>query len=262
MEKFKKKLPVVLLSVASTLLLVAVILLINGNRFSFTNSTKSSDTNKENTATIKTEVEEKEESPEEVKEEVKEKTQEEIKNTPSNNTSSKEVVEEKKEEPKDIANSEEEIVTYFENLKEGFNNNSNVDESLTSKLKTSFVSIVDFIFYGKEIKGYTFNQLTNNAKLKIVGIALVIDSKIDTYFPGYKETIKDKYTSIKASLVEKIKELAASLCENVGSDTCTQAMIDFASMKDSFGNTFDLLKDLFGTGTEKLSELYLNWRDK
>ena len=73
-------------------------------------------------------------------------------------------------------------VNYFENI-----DNSNDKNAI----KEGFVKIVDFIFYGTEINGYTFKSLTNEAKLKIMSIALSLDKKVEEIFPGYKETISN-----------------------------------------------------------------------
>ena len=94
-----------------------------------------------------------------------------------------------------------------------------------------FVTVVDFLFYDKEIGGYTFNQLTNSAKLQVIKIALSIDHKIDEYFPNYKDSIKKGYESVKEKLAELYLKTTSSLCETVGEDTCNQAKEDFETMK-------------------------------
>lgn len=246
MDKIKKNLPVILLSCCLTLLLVIVILLIhNNNVFSFTNSSKSNDTNKENIKEIKKEEKENKKEEESIpieKNDIKE-------NTPSVNTNT----------TTDTDDSID-IVSYIENEEKLFENKSS-DEGVLSKLKTSFVSIIDFIFYEKEIKGYTFKELTNTAKLKVISLALKIDNQIDKYFPDYKEKIKDKYTSIKGKLALKYLEITTSFCEKDPA-TCTQAKEDFNNMKQSFGLTFSLLKELAKSGTSKVKDLYENWRDE
>lgn len=63
--------------------------------------------------------------------------------------------------------------------------------SLGESAKDYFVTIIDFIFYKGTIKGYTFNELSNSVKLKVLSSALYFDSKIDKYFPGYKESISN-----------------------------------------------------------------------
>jgi len=251
MEKIKKNLPVMLLSVMCTLLLVIVILLIVDNKtFSFNNSTSKSDTLENNTKEIK--EEKKTEEKDEIREETKvEETKPEVKEP------------EKKEEvvaPVQEEKSEVNLLSYFDKESSLFTSSNN-NESMTSKLKASFVGIVDFIFYDKEIKGYTFKELTNTAKLKVISVALAIDNKIDSYFPDYKEKIKDKYNDIKGKLALKYLEVTTEFCSK-NPDACKQARIDFDNMKESFGLTWDLLKELAKNGTSKVKELYENWRDE
>ena len=176
-------------------------------------------------------------------------------NKPNNNDSSSSKVEE-------TVTSENDVITYFLSSENSINSSVNQDDkTFREKAKETFVTIVDFIFYDKEVKGYTFDELTTSAKLKIIKIALSIDSKIDEYFPDYKTTIKDKYTSIKGKLAVKYLEFTSTLCEKVGADTCNQAKEDFNTMKESFGFTWELIKELASSGSTKVKEFYESWRD-
>ena len=247
MKNLKKNLPVILLSVCATLLLVIVILLINnGNTFKFSNKSGNKETNKENTKEIK-----KDSKKEEIKESKEESKKEEIK-------------EEKKEEkntvettPTTPEKSEDSLISFFENEEKGISNS----ESFKDKAKNTFTSIIDFIFYDKEIKGYTFKELTSSAKLKIISIALKVDNKIDSYFPNYKEKIKDKYNDFKGKLALKYLEVSSEFCAK-NPDAYSQAKEDLSNMKESFGLTFDLLKEMLKSGTSKVKDLYENWRDE
>lgn len=141
-------------------------------------------------------------------------------------------------------------VSYFERI------NNSADKN---NIKESFISIIDFIFYDGSINGYTFNELSDSAKLKIMQIALSIDSKIDEYFPDYKDTIstgtKKIYNNVKIYLVELYLNTTTKIC-NANMDLCQQAKEDFQFMKQSFGITWDLLKSIAGNGLDKLKEWY------
>ena len=63
----------------------------------------------------------------------------------------------------DIKN-ENDVIQYFENNYNDINSNK---VSIKDKAKEYFIDIVDFIFYDKEIKGYTFCELSDNAKIKV-----------------------------------------------------------------------------------------------
>ena len=79
--------------------------------------------------------------------------------------------------------------------------------------------------------------------------------------PNYKDIIKDKYTSIKGKLAVKYLEFTSFLCDSVGEDTCNQAKEDFNAMKESFGFTWDLIKELASSSSNKIKEFYESWRD-
>lgn len=159
-----------------------------------------------------------------------------------------------------IPSTENDVIAYFLAEESAISISNQEDITLCEKAKNSFVTIIDFIFYGKEIKGYTFSGLTNSAKLKVIKIALSIDNKIDTYFPNYKDTIKDKYKNFKGKLAVAYLEFTASLCESVGENTCNQAKEDFNTMKESFGFTWDLIKELASSASSKVKEFYESWR--
>jgi len=153
------------------------------------------------------------------------------------------------------------VVQYFEQRYQEVETSTSEDVSFQEKAKNAFTTIVDFIFYDKEVNGYTFHELTDSMKLKVISLALKIDNSIDRHFPNYKDKIKDKYSSFKGKIAVKYLEITESLCESVGIDTCNQAKDDFDTMKNSFGFTWSLLKELASSGKEKISNFYLNWRN-
>ena len=152
---------------------------------------------------------------------------------------------------------ETEMIEYKDPL-EYFEDVEKTDDE--SKLKKGFTNVVDFLFYGKEIKGKTLSDLTDSAKLKIMKIALSLDSKIDDKFPGYKSKIADKYKEIKAKIVELYVETTTKICTN-HEQLCIDAKNDFNSLKDSFGLTFDYIKKYGIKGLDKLKEWYEDFRD-
>lgn len=159
-----------------------------------------------------------------------------------------------------ITSSETGIISYFENLNnevDTYSNNQN--ESLGKTIKSKFVECIDFIFYGTEIKGKTFEQLSNEAKIKIISITLSIDSKIDEYFPGYKDTISKSYQNIKSKLIEKYLEITTNICNN-NQDLCQTAKENFSGLKENFGITWSFIKDLANNGWTKLKDWYEIWR--
>lgn len=187
------------------------------------------------------------------------KTEEELntnkKEEPPNNTQ-QENIQQKDESDKKYT--EEDIINYFNNLDTELTNYNN-DETKEKNIKEKFVKCIDFIFYGEEIEGKTFNELTNTAKLKVISIALSIDSKIDNKFPGYKDSIGNTYQNIKSKLVEKYLDITTNICNN-DKELCINAKEGFKELKNSFGLTWDIIKQLAGKGTTKLKNWYEIWR--
>ena len=135
----------------------------------------------------------------------------------------------------------------------------NINSSTKEKIKSKFVEIVDFIFYDGTIYGRTFSDLSSSAKLKIITIALSIDSKIDEKIPGYKDTVSEKYHDIKNKLIAKYLDITTSICSNNG-ELCENAKEGFKDLKSSFSVTWQMIKELAGNSVSKLKNWYEIWR--
>lgn len=154
---------------------------------------------------------------------------------------------------------DEEVLSYVNTLQ------TNVNNGITDNLKSGFITIVDFLFYDGTIAGHTFNELTTSAKLEVLKAALWVDDKIDNVFPEYKETISNGankvYTSVKNMVVSTYLDITTSICSS-NSDLCESAKRDFQSLKQSFGFTWDMIKDLASSGLDKLKNWYEIWSGK
>lgn len=185
-----------------------------------------------------------------IKEEVTTKITEQIKNdiTTSQTTSvSKNGTTTTKK--KDIKNADEEVLTYF-------NNEVNTaDTKSKGTLKNAFIKVVDFIFYDKDINGYYFKDLTASAKLKVIGLALKLDNIIDSHFPGYKDELSSSYNKAKDNLITLYLNLTSEFCKNNDS-ICESAKNDFSLLKESLNLSWDVIKNLAKSGTNKLKEWY------
>ena len=154
---------------------------------------------------------------------------------------------------------ESDVVDYFEDKEDEVENNS-----FKEKFKDYFVEIVDFIFYGTEIKGHTFNDLTSSGKLKVISIALKIDSFIDSKVPGYKETISGTssriYNNAKEKLTTLYLNIASDVCEENDSD-CENAKELFGEIKSTCKVGWAFIKGLLKTGGNKLKDWYEIYRE-
>ena len=157
-----------------------------------------------------------------------------------------------------IAKNEDELLTSIEK-----DVDNDIKEENQGKIKSTFIKLVDFIFYEGEIKGYTFKDLTDKGKAKVVYYALKVDGKIDDKWPGYKETISDKMKNIKTKLLAKYMEITTNTCTKHPS-LCDALKSDFQLLKNTYSYTWDIIKNAFNeyikpTGTnliQKLKEWY------
>ncbi len=159
----------------------------------------------------------------------------------------------------DIVNYVSNIDSQIENISKEQSSNKNVKESL----KENFIILTDFIFYNGTIKGKTFNDLSTEAKEKIIELYEKIDSKIESVYPGYKEDIKDTSTKVYS----KAKEMTISLKE-----TLKQNYIDMVG-EDVYQKEMDIIKEkssevkekaapVISSAKEKTKEVYENTKDK
>lgn len=156
-------------------------------------------------------------------------------------------------------NADTEVMAYFNDYKVSIDENKN-----SNTIKKGFVSVVDFLFYNGTIKGYKFSDLTNTVKLKVLGMALYFDTKIEQYFPGYKETISNGvtkvYTNVKSKIVEAYLTITTKVCANEPT-LCNQAKDGFTELKQNFHLSWELIKDIAGDDLTNLKNWYEIWRE-
>lgn len=179
---------------------------------------------------------------------------------PSNNNSNQNTINKPNTNNEKLDNADTTVMNYMNTLQVEMNK-----PSLGESAKEYFITIIDFIFYKGTIMGHTFNELSNNIKLKVLSSVLYLDSKIDKYFPGYKESIssttKKIYTNIKANIISVYLDITTTIC-NSNNELCASAKDGFQSLKKNFGLTFDLIKEIAGDGISNLKNWYEIWSGK
>ena len=180
-------------------------------------------------------------------------------NTTNNQTENKNNNSNTNNSPVETKSADEAVLEYVRTVE------NDANEGITDTLKSGFITVVDFLFYNGTIAGHTFNELTTSAKLEVLKAALWIDDKVDSVFPGYKETISSgaskAYNSVKNLIVSTYLDITSNICESNAS-LCEQAKEDFQSLKTSFGLTWDFLKSLASSGLDKLKNWYEIWSGK
>lgn len=153
---------------------------------------------------------------------------------------------------------ESSVISYFREQETLATGNQN-DPTIRERLKSGVDTIYRFLFEGGTIRGKTFKELSTSAKLQVMKITLAIDQKIDSYFPNYKNKIKEGYSNLKAKVVTKYLEETSRICAN-NENLCATARNDFQTMKKSYSFTFSLIKDLAKSGSTALKEWYMSVR--
>ena len=205
---------------------------------------------------------------EEVKEEIKEKednNKEEIKIDRKLNDN-----ENKKTIKNDNYNEKDNIV--IDELNNTLNNieKSTQDENFKDKASSTFISIVDFLFYDGTIKGISFDELTEKGKEKVLEIASKIDVKLEEKCPGYKEKISNNTSKAYQKASEIIKKGAKNInafAKNALGDDNYQAIIDAKDelvkySKESLNYVTGAGSKVFNNTKEKLNEWYQNFKNK
>lgn len=135
------------------------------------------------------------------------------------------------EESKNV--NEEEILGYFENQKEKLGNylSSENINNLKENIKNTIIDGIDFIFYGKEIKGITFEELSEETKEEILKMVAEMDMMIESKKPGYKEELKSSFGRFKDAAKKNVSNIDEAL-------------------KNTLGDSYDDLKELIGASGE------------
>lgn len=166
-------------------------------------------------------------------------------------------------------NSNNQTIEYFESAEEEIALLIGQDEEkISSKVKTKFVELVDFIFYGTEINGVTFNELTEDTKQKLIEIVNRIDNKIEEKVPGYKDTIsngaKESYTFLIDKLKQGIDYADSKIEEKIGTEKYDEIKENMAEttekVKDSGSVAVEKGKELIETTKEKIKDWYEGWK--
>lgn len=205
---------------------------------------------------------------EEVKEEIKEKednNKEEIKiDRKLNDNENKETIKNDNYNEKDNIVIDE-LNNTLKNIEE-----STQDENFKDKASSTFISIVDFLFYDGTIKGISFDELTEKGKEKVLEISSKIDVKLEEKCPGYKEKISNSTSKAYQKASKIIKKGAKNINDFAKSalgDENYQAIIDAKDelvkySKESLNYVTGAGNKVFNNTKEKLNEWYQNFKNK
>lgn len=168
-----------------------------------------------------------------------------------------------------LAVDEQEVVSYVEDVENELiklNNDEISSDSVKKKLENTFILLTDFIFYNGKIKGFTFDELSLQAKERVLTLYESIDNKIEKVFPNYKETIKDKTASGYTKIVENVEKLRDSIInqyrEKVGEEEYNNVIDRYNEDKNRFSNSYEPYiergKEIGSKVVDKGKEVYEN----
>lgn len=204
---------------------------------------------------------------EEVKKEIKEKedNKEEIKiDRKLNDNENKDAIKNDNYNEKDNIVIDE-LNNTLKNIEE-----STQDENFKDKASSTFISIVDFLFYDGTIKGISFDELTEKGKEKVLEISSKIDVKLEEKCPEYKEKISNSTSKAYQKASKIIKKGAKNINDFAKSalgDENYQAIIDAKDelvkySKESLNYVTGAGSKVFNNTKEKLNEWYQNFKNK
>ena len=157
------------------------------------------------------------------------------------------------------------VINELENL------NKQVDELLNSKditnikdkAKSIFITTVDFIFFDGEIKGVKFDELTSKAKEKVLSIISTIDSKIESKFPNYKESIskttKNAYNKASSLIKEGASNISTFSKEKLGEENYNSIIEAKDEIIKYTKNALDIIGDFTINVFDKSKDYLNNW---
>ena len=136
-------------------------------------------------------------------------------------------------------------------------NKKNFEEA-KEKGKEFFINGVDFIFYDKEYKGITFDDLKEEAKEETLNNLNIIDGWIMQLDPDYKETLQEKYKVVSDFVNEKYLYVLDKIKEYLGEENYN-AITDIKNkLKNDLSNFGNNLSDNI---KNKANEWYENFKN-
>ena len=163
--------------------------------------------------------------------------------------------------------SDQEILTYFENEITTDNSILNDENNIENenKLKTSFVKLTDFIFYDGTINNITFNELKDDTKVAILSDWEILDEKIETKYPNYKdriESVENKtYNNLKSKkdfLINKLKEVYIN---KYGEEKYNELMNKKEELKEKMNDIKNKATEEIDKKKESISSWYKEWKE-
>ena len=178
-------------------------------------------------------------------------------NVNKDTTINTEYIDEKLTNDKDIISYfNEELATIEEILKDKEN-------GYEQKVKEKIIILIDFLFYNSEINGVTLNQLSVDAKNKLINILFDLDEMIEKEIPNYKNQISNEYKIALDIIKNQIEKTDKYLTENIGNYDQIKETFDATvdSTKNQFNEFKDASNELINDGKSKIKNYYEQFKN-
>lgn len=159
--------------------------------------------------------------------------------------------------PNEVQNeADKKMINYFSSAKaelQSLNNSSSVDK-VKSKGKEYFITMADFLFYGKDINGVYLTDISNTTKSVLWKIFGEIDGQVIKVYPNYKDDLGDAYNTIKDVSSTTYTKAKEKIKETIGED-------NYNKVGDTKNNVKDKAKETYNSAKEKVSNWYQKFKE-
>ncbi len=128
-------------------------------------------------------------------------------------------------------------------------------EMIKTKGKYYLTTGIDFIFFGSDINGVRFSDLTDSMKEQAMRDLESLDKAICAYYPDYKEDISAKYQVAAEFVSAKYVKMVDAIREYLGSENFNSLI----EIKDQIGSDLSDVKD---EAIDDIKEFYNSWKIK
>lgn len=142
---------------------------------------------------------------------------------------------------------ENDVINYFLEIEKEISNELEKEDSLFDNIKEKCTLFVLFMSNEKEIKGYTWSELTNETKEKIIEIFINIDKKMCEKYPDYMFKLKDYSKKVSVFVTDTYKQLKEKANEIIDENIEEKTQEEITN---SFKDGYEDLTDSIDKGLE------------
>lgn len=159
--------------------------------------------------------------------------------------------------PNDVqSEADKKMINYFSNAKaelQSLNNSSSV-EKVKSKGKQYFITMADFLFYGKDINGVHLSDISDKTKSVLWKIFGEIDGQVIKVYPDYKDDLGDAYSTIKDVSSTTYTKAMEKIKETIGEENYNKVGDTKNTVKEKAKETYDSAKEKVSNWYQKFKE--------